>query len=363
MPFLETVTTVFDQEIQIFLESLKSYARQRHLFEAGPLLEDWERVAGLPDRCIRQLRREPQGRLEDLISKLVYSWDGTVAQLYALLRFLGKAGSLSLGADTHALHLRVPFDTYVPFRCGTGRCSETLLNFKFLPDSPSGRIHCFLEHRAPAHLSLQPVQNIQRLNLLVDGRVHAWGGHGSVTTLYAPDHPQGGVSNLTRAGRRVSDENFWYMPSQALARGLQSTGVLANRGVGGRTDEDYVYVIVTLLPHTGFDLVQIYPLGRPYSSVTSAAFLVSDNLYARHGHTEDWTVLFDQAVPPIAFSSYNQVLGRWSGKLSVRLPETRFERQVQFRFRNNTPPPKRPGYQSVLIGVAGAKIFSATSFS
>lgn len=86
--------------------------------EANPLstnelLSDWERVAGLPDKCSGSLEETLQGRRSALLTKL--SSTGGQSPAY----FIGLAASLGYA---------VTIEQFRPFRVGMSRAGDSLTN-------------------------------------------------------------------------------------------------------------------------------------------------------------------------------------------------------------------------------------------
>jgi len=87
-------------------------------FEANPastieMLVDWERVAGLPDKCSGVLEETLQGRRNALLTKLT-STGGQSAEY-----FIGLAASLGY---------TVTIEEFRPFRAGMSRAGDPLTN-------------------------------------------------------------------------------------------------------------------------------------------------------------------------------------------------------------------------------------------
>lgn len=86
--------------------------------EANPastneLLTDWERVAGLPDKCSGTLEETLQGRKNALIAKLSSTGGQSAAYFIALASALGYA---------------VTVEEFRPFRAGLSRAGDALTN-------------------------------------------------------------------------------------------------------------------------------------------------------------------------------------------------------------------------------------------
>lgn len=90
--------------------------------EANPastneLLSDWERVAGLPDKCAGVLEETLQGRKNALLAKLSSTGGQSPAYFIALARTLGYV---------------VTIEEFRPFRAGRSRVGDALTNGPWL---------------------------------------------------------------------------------------------------------------------------------------------------------------------------------------------------------------------------------------
>ena len=86
--------------------------------EANPsttseMLSDWERVAGLPDKCSGVLEETLQGRKNTLLAKLSSTGGQSAAYFIELAGVLGYT---------------VTIETYRPFRAGLSRAGDALTN-------------------------------------------------------------------------------------------------------------------------------------------------------------------------------------------------------------------------------------------
>jgi uncharacterized protein YmfQ (DUF2313 family) len=77
------------------------------------LLSDWERVAGLPDKCSGELEATIQGRRNALVAKLASVGGQSAAY------FIGVAASLGY---------QIEIDEFRPFRAGMSRAGDALTN-------------------------------------------------------------------------------------------------------------------------------------------------------------------------------------------------------------------------------------------
>jgi uncharacterized protein YmfQ (DUF2313 family) len=105
--------------------------------EANPastneLLGDWERVAGLPDKCSGVLEETLQGRKNALLAKLTSTGGQSAAYFVEIAAALGYT---------------VTIETFRPFRVGRSRVSEALTNgawaFTWLVRAPEVSVTSF----------------------------------------------------------------------------------------------------------------------------------------------------------------------------------------------------------------------------
>lgn len=138
--------------------------------EANPgttneLLGDWERVAGLPDKCAGVLEETLQGRRNALISKLSSTGGQSEAYFIGVAAALGyqvtveefrpfRAG-LSVAGDTisngpwvFTWRIHAPSVTIIPFRAGQSAAGEPLRSWG------NDTLECKLNQLAPAHTIL-----------------------------------------------------------------------------------------------------------------------------------------------------------------------------------------------------------------
>lgn len=142
----------------------------RLVTEANPahsseLLGDWERVAGLPDKCAGTLETTQQGRRNALVAKLSSTGGQSVKYFVAVAAALGyavtieqfrpfRAGRSTAGdAITNgpwALTWRVhaPSVTIIPFRAGLSAAGEALRTWG------NDTLECKLNQLKPAHTIL-----------------------------------------------------------------------------------------------------------------------------------------------------------------------------------------------------------------
>jgi len=135
--------------------------------EANPtttseLLSDWERVAGLPDRCSGVLEETLQGRRNALLTKLSSTGGQSPAYFISIAAALGyqvtitefrpfrvgrsKVGeSLTNGDWQFAWQVNAPETTVVSFRVGMSAVGEALRTWG------SGSLECKIRQLAPAH--------------------------------------------------------------------------------------------------------------------------------------------------------------------------------------------------------------------
>lgn len=105
--------------------------------EANPsttseMLSDWERVAGLPDKCSGVLEETLQGRKNALLAKLSSTGGQSAAYFIELAGVLGYT---------------VTIETYRPFRAGLSRAGDALTNgdwvFTWLVRTPETSVISF----------------------------------------------------------------------------------------------------------------------------------------------------------------------------------------------------------------------------
>lgn len=135
--------------------------------EASPhttleLLPDWERVAGLPDKCSGSLEATAQGRRNALISKLSASGGQSPSYFIEIAAALGyeiaieefrpfRAGlsaagdALTNGDWVHTWRVRGPATTVIPFRAGLSLAGEPLATFGY------ESLECKINQLKPAH--------------------------------------------------------------------------------------------------------------------------------------------------------------------------------------------------------------------
>jgi len=131
-------TTLHDLLDGMSIELARVDARGEALpMEANPattneLLSDWERVAGLPDKCSGALEETQQGRKNALLTKLT-STGGQSAPYFIEL--------------ASALGYTVTIETFRPFRAGASRAGDLLTNgawvFTWLIRSPETPVISF----------------------------------------------------------------------------------------------------------------------------------------------------------------------------------------------------------------------------
>lgn len=138
--------------------------------EANPgttneLLGDWERVAGLPDKCAGVLEETLQGRRNALVSKLASTGGQSEAYFIGVAAALGyqvtveefrpfRAGlsvagdQISNGDWVFTWRLHAPLVTIIPFRAGQSAAGEPLRLWG------NDTLECKLKQLAPAHTIL-----------------------------------------------------------------------------------------------------------------------------------------------------------------------------------------------------------------
>lgn len=112
-------TTLHDLLDGMSIELARVDARGNALpLEANPsstveLLTDWERVAGLPDKCSGTLEETIQGRKKALLAKLTSTGGQSIAYFTELAAALGY---------------EVTIEEFRPFRAGLSRAGDALTN-------------------------------------------------------------------------------------------------------------------------------------------------------------------------------------------------------------------------------------------
>ena len=135
--------------------------------EANPattteLLVDWERVAGLPDRCSGVLEETIQGRRNSLLAKLASTGGQSIAYFISIAAALGYEvtitefkpfrGGVSVVGDAltngdwqFAWQVNCPETTVLAFRAGLSAVGEPLRSWG------TGSLECKIRQLAPAH--------------------------------------------------------------------------------------------------------------------------------------------------------------------------------------------------------------------
>ncbi|WP_449106688.1 YmfQ family protein [Pseudomonas mohnii] len=139
----------------------------RLAFEANPaqtseLLADWERAAGLPDKCAGTLEDTLQGRRNALVSKLATAGGQSPAYFIGVAKALGyevmieefrpfRAGmsspgdALTNGDWIYAWRVRAPAVSIISFRAGRSAAGEPLRSWG------NDTLECKLNQIKPAH--------------------------------------------------------------------------------------------------------------------------------------------------------------------------------------------------------------------
>lgn len=117
--------------------------REYDLYQTRELLERWETVLGLPDKCAGVLETTQQGRRNALLAKLASTGGQSVGYFVGVARQLGfeatisefrpfRAGRsaagdpLSNGDWVYAWRVNAPETTVIPFRAGRSVAGEPL---------------------------------------------------------------------------------------------------------------------------------------------------------------------------------------------------------------------------------------------
>lgn len=126
------------------------------------MLTDWERVAGLPDKCSGTLETTIQGRRQALLAKLTSTGGQSKAYFIAVAEALGydvtieefrpfRAGwsvagdPLTNGDWVFAWRVHAPAVTVIPFRAGQSVAGEALRTWG------NDTLECKINQLAPAH--------------------------------------------------------------------------------------------------------------------------------------------------------------------------------------------------------------------
>lgn len=129
---------------------------------ANELLSDWERVAGLPDKCSGELEQTIQGRRNALVAKLSSTGGQSVAYFIEVARNLGyvieieefrpfRAGlsaagdSLTNGDWAYTFKIEAPETTIIEFRAGMSAAGEPLRSWG------NSALECKINQLKPAH--------------------------------------------------------------------------------------------------------------------------------------------------------------------------------------------------------------------
>ncbi len=129
---------------------------------ASELLSDWERVAGLPDKCAGTLEATLQGRRNALVSKLASTGGQSPAYFIGVAKALGyevtieefrpfRAGmsssgdALTNGDWIYAWRVRAPAVSVISFRAGRSAAGEPLRSWG------NDTLECKLNQIKPAH--------------------------------------------------------------------------------------------------------------------------------------------------------------------------------------------------------------------
>ena len=160
-----TIETLLDGMAQ---ELARIDARGEALtFEANPqttseMLTDWERVAGLPDKCSGSLETTQQGRRQVLLAKLTSTGGQSVAYFIEVAAALGytvtitefrpfragmsEAGDAITNGDwIYAWQVNAPEVTVIPFRAGRSTAGEPLRAWG------NDTLECKINQLKPAH--------------------------------------------------------------------------------------------------------------------------------------------------------------------------------------------------------------------
>lgn len=140
---------------------------ERLIIEANPfgsveLLADWERVAGLPDKCAGTLETTQQGRRNALVSKLsstggqspayfiavagALGYEVTISEFRPFRAGLSQAGDpLTNGDWVYTWRVNAPETTIIEFRAGLSAAGEALRTWG------NDTLECKINSLKPAH--------------------------------------------------------------------------------------------------------------------------------------------------------------------------------------------------------------------
>lgn len=164
----EAGTTMHDLLDGMSIELARADARGETLpFEANPsssgeMLSDWERVAGLPDKCSGVLEETLQGRRNALLAKLsstggqspayfielagVLGYDVTIEEYRPFRAGISHAGDpLTNGDWVFTWLIRAPESTVISFRAGVSAAGERLRAWG------NDTLECKINQLKPAH--------------------------------------------------------------------------------------------------------------------------------------------------------------------------------------------------------------------
>ncbi len=134
-------------------------------FSATELLADWERIAGLPDKCSGALEATVQGRRNSLVAKLSSTGGQSASYFVIVAHALGytvtieefrpfRAGrstagqALTNGGWVHTWRVRAPSTTVIAFSAGRSAAGEPLRAWG------NDTLECKLNQLKPAHTIL-----------------------------------------------------------------------------------------------------------------------------------------------------------------------------------------------------------------
>lgn len=143
------------------------------------LLPDWERVAGLPDKCAGTLEDTLQGRRNALVSKLTSNGGQSAAYFISVAKALGyyvtvsefrpfraglsQAGDpLTNGDWVYTWRINAPETTVINFRAGQSSAGEPLRSWG------NGALECKINQLKPAHTIVLFGYGVIDLNELFD---------------------------------------------------------------------------------------------------------------------------------------------------------------------------------------------------
>lgn len=310
-------------------------------FEANPtttneLLSDWERVAGLPDRCSGVLEETLQGRRSALLTKLSSTGGQSPAYFISIAAALGyqvtiteflpfrvgrsKVGeALTNGDWQFAWQVNAPETTVVSFRVGMSAVGEALRTWG------AGSLECKIRQLAPAHTVPIFAYASSSLDLLFDSGTYLLNQQASsfAALLTFTRSTLGWCWNATGAYSQVAinQPRFDYDPITHALKGLlieeartnilQQSGALENAYWGKNSMS--VTVSATPAPIAGEFLRLLTSTANGLSSLTKpvsfAAGLHTESFFVKAGSVTTCALRFFDAGGEAARATFDLLNG------------------------------------------------------